>query len=71
MFVEHMDLLIMGAGLSGNSVLNVEHRREGSRHLGPNVTMREVKDGLHDLVFSRPDVRAQMFVELFRWLDGL
>ena len=55
----------------GDGVLNVAHIREGSRHLGPNVSVREVKDGLHDLVLSRPDVRAQVFVELFHWLEGL
>ena len=56
---------------SADSILNVEHIREGSHHLGPNVTVREVRDGLHDLVLSRPDVRTQVFAELFRWLDSV
>jgi alpha-beta hydrolase superfamily lysophospholipase len=56
---------------AGDGVLDVDHIREGSRHLGPSVTVREVKDGLHDLVLSRPDVRAQVFAELFGWLDTL
>ena len=56
---------------SADSILNVGHIREGSRHLGPHVTVREVKDGLHDLVLSRLDVRMQVFVEMFRWLDAL
>lgn len=55
----------------GDGVLNVEHIREGSRHLGSNVTVREIKDGLHDLVLSRPAVRAQVFVVMFQWLDGV
>ena len=54
-----------------DGVLNVEHMREGSRHLGSNVTVREIKGGLHDLVLSRQDVRAQVFAEMFQWLDGL
>ncbi len=56
---------------AGDGVLNVDHIREGSRHLGPNVKVVEIQDGLHDLVLSRPDVRAHVFEELFRWLDGL
>lgn len=56
---------------SADSVLNVDHIREGSRYLGPNVIVREVRDGLHDLILSRPDVRAQVFEMMFRWLDGL
>ena len=56
---------------NADSVLNVDHIRQGSRHLGTNVTVREVKDGMHDLILSRADVRAQVFTEMFRWLDGL
>ena len=56
---------------AGDGVLDVDHIRDGSRHLGANVTVREVKDGLHDLVLSRADVRAEVFAELFGWLDRL
>lgn len=53
----------------GDGVLNVNHIREGSHHLGTNVAVREVQEGLHDLVLSRPDVRAQVFATLFGWLE--
>ncbi len=56
---------------AGDAILNVAHIREGSRHLGPNVKVVEIEDGLHDLVLSRPDVRAHVFEELFGWLDCL
>ena len=56
---------------AGDGVLNVEHIREGSRRLGPNVKVVEIQDGLHDLVLSRSDVRERVFDELFSWLDGL
>lgn len=54
---------------TGDGVLNVAHIREGSRYLGTNVQVREIPDGLHDLVLSRADVREQVFAELFGWLS--
>lgn len=56
---------------SGDGVLNVEHIRTLSRHLGPQIEVVEVQDGLHDLVLSRPDVREQVFAQLFDWLGKL
>lgn len=56
---------------AGDGVLNVQHIREGSRHLGTNVTVVEIQDGLHDLVLSRPGVREQVFTKLFDWLTEL
>lgn len=79
----HCPVLVMHAAASvtgpewhpgfqaGDGVLNVKHIREGSRHLGANVTVVEIQDGLHDLVLSRPNVREQVFVQLFGWLGGL
>lgn len=54
-----------------DSVLNVAHIREGSRHLGKNVTVYEIEDGLHDLFLSRLEVRTRVFEEIFHWLDKL
>ncbi len=51
-------------------MLDVEHIREGSQHLGLSVTVREVQDGLHDLVLSRSEVRTQVLAEVFRWLEA-
>lgn len=56
---------------SGDGVLDVRHIRAGSRHLGPDVTVAEVRDGLHDLMLSRADVRERVFATLFGWLGGL
>ena len=74
--VMHSDKSVYGAAYhpgfqAGDGVLNVDHIREGSRHLGPTVRVVEIEDGLHDLVLSRPDVRERVFEELFSWLDSL
>ena len=36
--------------------------------LGPDVTDFTVYDGLHDVVLSRPDVRAVVYTAIFDWL---
>lgn len=53
---------------TADSILTVDHIRDGSRHLGANVKVVEIEDGLHDLVLSRQDVRQNVFDELFMWL---
>ncbi len=74
--VMHSDKSIYGAQWNpdfqtGDAVLNVAHIREGSRHLGANVNVVEIRDGLHDLMLSRADVREQVFTELFGWVARL
>ena len=74
--VMHSDKSVYGrswrpAFQSGDAVLNVKHIRQGSQHLGPQVKVIEIKDGLHDLILSRQDVRETLFTELFSWLDSL
>ena len=74
--VMHSDKSIYGrewnpAFQTGDGVLNVVDIREGSRHLGSNVSVVEIEDGLHDLVLSRLDVREHVFGELFSWLAGV
>ena len=54
---------------TGDAVLSVSEIKEGSRHLGKNVTCVEIKDGLHDLFLSRRDVREEVFKQMFLWLD--
>lgn len=54
---------------AGDSILDIEHFRAGSRHLGPNVTVQEVRDGLYDLILCWPDVRTEGVADLLRWLD--
>ena len=55
----------------GDAVLNVAHIRDGSRNLGPNITVVEIEGGLHDLTLSSREVRQKVFAELFKWLDQL
>jgi len=39
--------------------------------IGARVTVVAVPDGIHDLVLSRPEVRARAFAEQFAWLQDL
>ena len=56
---------------TGDSILSVDHIRDGSRHLGPDVTVVEIADGLHDLILSRQEVREKTFNSLFMWIASL
>lgn len=53
-----------------DGILNVQAISEAGRKLGDNVTDFTVYDGLHDVVLSRPDVRAVVFTEIFDWLGA-
>lgn len=53
---------------SGDAVLDVKDIARYGRTLGPHVTEFEVKEGLHDLVLSKPAARASVYAEIFRWL---
>jgi alpha-beta hydrolase superfamily lysophospholipase len=51
-------------------VLNVKHIKEIGAKLGKQITVLEVKDGLHDIFLSREDVRNFAFTEMFKWLQS-
>jgi alpha-beta hydrolase superfamily lysophospholipase len=53
---------------SADIVLDVDHIRRWSPGLGRKVKTIAIRDGLHDLVLSRKDVREQVFEKLFDWL---
>lgn len=55
----------------GDLVLNVEHISELGKKLGPDVTEDTIKDGLHDLALSAPEVRAKFYSDIFNWLDSI
>jgi len=57
------------AFLISDAVLNVEDMRRYGPGLGKQTTLVAIQDGMHDLVLSRPAVRAQVFARLFRWLN--
>ncbi|PJJ47881.1 alpha/beta hydrolase [Hymenobacter chitinivorans] len=72
--VLHSDQTVTQAGWSeqyfeADGVLNVCHIRELSPRLGPRVTVQAIAGGIHDLVLSRPAVRARVYQVLFEWLN--
>ncbi len=53
---------------TGDSVLDVKDIAKYGVMLGDDVTSVEIRDGLHDLVLSRPDVRNEVYTSIFDWL---
>ena len=51
-------------------VLDVQQIRRWAPSLGRHVTTVAVQDALHDVVLSRPDVRAVVYDEIHRWLTA-
>jgi len=48
-------------------VLDWRHIARYSRTLGPDVTVLAFPGGVHDLVLSRPEIREEVFRQLFAW----
>jgi alpha-beta hydrolase superfamily lysophospholipase len=48
-------------------VLDWRHISRWSRSLGPNVRVLAFPGGVHDLVLSRPEIRDEIFSQLFAW----
>ncbi|HEX5200723.1 MAG TPA: alpha/beta hydrolase [Actinoplanes sp.] len=51
-------------------VLDVDHIVRWAPRLGPRVTIARFDGGVHDLTLSGPEVRAEVFRELARWVDA-
>lgn len=51
-------------------VLDVDRIAERVTRLGDLVVLARIADAMHDLVLSRPDVRAHVFVEFARFLGA-
>lgn len=51
-------------------VLDVEHIRRWATAIGHHVTYAAVPGALHDVVLSRPEVRARAYEEISRWTDA-
>jgi len=51
-------------------VLDVDHIVRWAPRLGPRVTIARFDGGVHDLTLSGPEVRAEVFRELGRWVDA-
>ncbi|KUG06732.1 alpha/beta hydrolase [Solirubrum puertoriconensis] len=52
-----------------DGVLNVQHIRTLAPRLGPQVTVCAIEGGMHDLVLSRPEVRAEVYRVMFGWVQ--
>ncbi|MFT4081817.1 MAG: alpha/beta hydrolase [Nocardioides sp.] len=55
---------------STDIVLDVAHMRRWATSVGTHVTYVAVAGARHDIVLSRPDVRARAYAELARWLGA-
>lgn len=55
---------------SADIVLDVDLITERALDLGPVVTVVRVAGGLHDLIMSRPQVRANAYRQIARWARG-
>lgn len=56
--------------LKADTVLDVDHIAERTPRLGNLMVLARIPDGLHDLVLSRPDVRANVFSQYARFLGA-
>ncbi len=54
-----------------DTVLDPADCLAGSRALGPNVEVARIAGGMHDLVLSRPAVRAEVYDRVEAWLATL
>jgi alpha-beta hydrolase superfamily lysophospholipase len=51
-------------------VLDVEHIRRWASSVGRHVTSVAIDGAIHDVVLSRPAVRAAAYDVMGRWLDA-
>lgn len=52
----------------GDAVLDVAHIAQYGTQIGARVTEATIKDGMHDLILSRPDVREEAYRVMYNWL---
>ena len=55
---------------SSDVILDVKHIDKYARKMKGDVTISEIKGGLHDLVLSEKSVRDQVYQQLFQWLES-
>lgn len=51
-----------------DAVLDVEHIQKYADGIGKNISKIEIKDGIHDLVLSKKEVRESVYNKLKEWL---
>lgn len=54
---------------NGDAVLNVNHIKDNAQKLSGDVSILEIKNGLHDLVLSKKAVREHVYTNIFAWLN--
>ncbi|AWG22972.1 alpha/beta hydrolase [Flavobacterium faecale] len=74
LLVLHSDKSIMVSNWTdklkvSDAVLDVEHIAKYGKLIKGNVTVVEIKEGMHDLVLSKLEVRQQVYNEIFGWIN--
>ncbi len=54
----------------GDAVLNVKHIEDYAKKINGEVTIVEIKEGMHDLVLSKIEVRTKVYQVMFDWIDS-
>jgi alpha-beta hydrolase superfamily lysophospholipase len=57
--------------MTADIVLDVADMQRLAPCLGPHVEVRAVEGGMHDLVLSKPAVRALVFTQVQAWLKAI
>lgn len=57
------------AAQTSDIILNVKDIQKQAKNLQGNISVVTIQNGLHDLVLSAPDVRAEVYEKLFQWLQ--
>ena len=55
---------------TSDGVLDVEHIKKYADGIGNNITKVEIKDGIHDLILSKKDIRDNAYSSIKQWLDN-
>ena len=58
------------AAQSSDVILSVKHIRKYAKKIRGDVTIAEIKNGLHDLVLSEKAARSSVYRQLFSWLSS-
>lgn len=54
---------------TSDAVLDVEHIKKYADVIGDRVAKVEIKNGVHDLVLSKIEVRKHVYIEIEKWLN--
>ena len=54
---------------TADSVLNIEDMKIIGKELGPQSTLLQIDNALHDIFLSPKDIRNKAFKQMFNWLN--